>query len=232
MNVRQQVLEQLVDLITAVEKRHPTRVAIDGVDAAGKTFLADELVPLVEGRGRSVIRASIDGFHNRREIRYRQGADSPQGYYQDSFNYAALLHELLLPLGPAGNRKFRPKVFDYRIEQPITKPQRAAPLDAILLFDGVFLLRPELFEHWDMRIFVEVGFDVSVPRAAERDLRNGLGDSMEAIITRYQQRYVPGQRLYFDEAQPKQHADVILDNNKIQSPTIISPSHVRQEARK
>lgn len=50
------------------------RVAITGVDGAGKTQLADELVPLMIGRvGLSVIRSSIDGFHNPRVIRYRRG---------------------------------------------------------------------------------------------------------------------------------------------------------------
>jgi uridine kinase len=40
---------------------HPTRVAIDGVDAAGKTTLDDELAEVLRERGRGVIRASIDG---------------------------------------------------------------------------------------------------------------------------------------------------------------------------
>lgn len=40
---RQKVLEKLADLIIGVSKPHPVRVAIDGVDAAGKTTLADEL---------------------------------------------------------------------------------------------------------------------------------------------------------------------------------------------
>jgi len=83
------------------------RVAIDGVDAAGKTMLADELaVPIVE-RGRTVIRAAVDGFHNPRPARYRRGADSPEGYYRDSFDYAAILRDLLIPLGPEGNRQYR-----------------------------------------------------------------------------------------------------------------------------
>ncbi len=90
----------LVDHILSREGAHPLRVAIDGIDAAGKTTLADTLVQPLEARGKPVIRASIDGFHRPRAERYRQGTDSPVGYYDDSFDYTALRDALLRPLGP------------------------------------------------------------------------------------------------------------------------------------
>ena len=39
------VLTELVTRIAQLELSHPVRVAVDGVDAAGKTMLADELRP-------------------------------------------------------------------------------------------------------------------------------------------------------------------------------------------
>ena len=57
---RAQLLEELAGAITRVELSHPTRVAIDGPDAAGKTTLAEELAPIVQSYRRPVIRASID----------------------------------------------------------------------------------------------------------------------------------------------------------------------------
>ena len=97
---REALLARLADRIAAIEVRHPVRVAIDGIDAAGKTTFADALAPLVAERGRPVIRASIDGFHRPRAERYRRGADSPEGYYLDSFDYERVRAELLDPLGP------------------------------------------------------------------------------------------------------------------------------------
>ncbi len=220
MNKRNEVLEELADLILAVQRQHPVRVAIDGVDAAGKTTLADELAPLIEARDRSVIRASIDGFHNTKEIRYRQGAESAQGYYQDSFNYQAITTKLLIPLGPDGNRQYHRMVYDYRADAPTHEPLRTVPSGGILLFDGVFLLRPELIPYWDFRIFVDVDFSISVHRAVRRDLINKPGDSETDILARYRQRYVPGQRLYFEAARPQEHADVLFDNNNLDAPTI------------
>src|SRR6185295_6981968 len=99
---RLQFLQELAHRIDRIKRSHPIRVAIDGVDAAGKTTLAEELVPLIESHGRPVIRASIDAFHNPALIRYQRGTDSPEGYYHDSFNYRALVELLLVPLGPEG----------------------------------------------------------------------------------------------------------------------------------
>ena len=76
---RQQIVFDIAGRVAAVRLSHPTRVAIDGVDAAGKSMLADELVPAIERLGRSVIRASIDGFHNPQSIRHRKGSLSPHG---------------------------------------------------------------------------------------------------------------------------------------------------------
>ena len=94
---RSELLDELASRIIAIEKSHPVRVGIDGVDAAGKTTLADDLVSHVEARGRPVIRASIDGFHNSAEVRHQRGKSSPEGYYLDSFNYNALTKQLTNP---------------------------------------------------------------------------------------------------------------------------------------
>src|SRR5690242_2329341 len=101
---RQEMIEGLAERIAAIQRPHPVRVAIDGIDAAGKTTLAAELARALAGRERAVIRASLDGFHRPRAERYRRGADDPLGYYKDSFDYPALKTALLLPLGSGGNR--------------------------------------------------------------------------------------------------------------------------------
>jgi len=110
---RTALLEVLADRITGVARPHPVRVAIDGVDGVGKTTLADDLVDPLRRRQVPVIRASIDGFHNPRSVRYRLGRSSPIGYFRDSFNHDALTAGLLRPLGPGGSGSYRRAVFDY-----------------------------------------------------------------------------------------------------------------------
>jgi uridine kinase len=207
---REAALGRLADLVAEIRRPHVVRVAIDGVDAAGKTMLADELHPLVEHRGRPVLRASIDGSHRRRRERHRRGPTSPDGYYQDSFDYEALRRDLLEPLGPGGSRLYRTRVFDHRADEAVTDSWKTAPEDAVLLFDGVFLLRPELDDLWDFRLLVEVDADEALRRAVLRD-EDVFGSADEAL-RRYRDRYVPGQRLYSDEADPAARADVVVEN--------------------
>jgi uridine kinase len=87
---RNACVARLASMIAAVARPHPVRVAVDGVDGAGKTHLADELVRPLTHSGRQIIRASVDGFHHPRAHRYRRGRESADGYFRDSFNSAPL----------------------------------------------------------------------------------------------------------------------------------------------
>jgi uridine kinase len=219
---RPHLLDHLAGRIIELQRPHPIRVGLDGPDAAGKTTLAEELVAPLEGYGRPVIRASIDGFHNPARIRYARGSVAPEGYYCDSFNYGMLTESVLAPLGPGGSRRYSAAVFDYRTDSPLPIEIRVAEENAILLFDGVFLLRPELAEYWDFTIFVHASFEVTLARAEQRDAAF-LG-SVEEVRKRYQQRYIPGQKLYFAECRPQERAQVVIDNSDPSHPVIIRDS--------
>ncbi|MFY9570168.1 MAG: uridine kinase [Blastocatellia bacterium] len=187
-----------------VERVYDASVAIDGVDAAGKTTLADELVTPLERAGRSVIRASIDGFHNPAVVRYQRGDKSPEGYFRDSFNYAGLIDALLDPLGPGGDRCYRRAIFAFRKDLPVDSTMELAVQNSILIFDGVFLLRPELRAYWDFSIFLRATFDVTMTRAETRDSQ--LHGSEAIVRQRYEERYVPGQQLLGHKGRPVQSA--------------------------
>src|SRR5256885_2865283 len=133
---RSELLERLADLISAVQRPHPVRVGIDGVDGAGKTMLADELVAPIQRRGRPVVRSSVDFFHRPRAQRYQRGRHSPEGYFLDSFDYGGLKAALLNPLGPAGSRLFCRRLFDHRTDLPVDAVEEQADAEAALLFGG------------------------------------------------------------------------------------------------
>src|SRR5262249_58204748 len=60
---RQDVIEAVARTVFALPTTRVFRVAVDGVDGAGKTFFADELARAVRSAGRRVIRASLPPFH-------------------------------------------------------------------------------------------------------------------------------------------------------------------------
>jgi uridine kinase len=214
------LLVRLARLLYSVDVAHPLRVAIDGPDAAGKTTLADELaVVLRDDRDREVIRASIDGFHRPRVERYRQGRDSPAGYYEDTFDYTALRTSLLDPFGPDGSREYLTAAFDFRTDKPLVEPLARASERSILLVDGVFLLRPNLQEAWDFTIFISVSFEETLRRATTRDL--DLFGTADEVERRYRTRYIPGQELYFARARPDETADAVVLNDDVAAPMLV-----------
>jgi uridine kinase len=213
---RGKFLSRLAEVVGSVTTEHPTRVAIDGRPASGKTTLADELAAVLRAQGREVIRATIDEFLFSRSQRYRRGKYSAEACYHDSFDFGTLHRVLLDPLGPGGDRRFQPAIRDRATDTPLSPPVTTAADDAVLLFDGVFLMRPELIDRWDLRILVSVAFEETLERARTRD-REEYG-SVTEVERRFHHRYRPAQDLYFATVRPAERADVIVHNDDPRQP--------------
>ena len=119
---RQRLLEMLAEEVAGLVDGHPLLVAIDGVDGAGKTVFADEFADVLRRHGLEVVRASVDGFHHPARRRYRRGRTSPEGFFLDSYDYAALTRLLLDPLRPKGSRRIVRAVHDVASDETIDAP--------------------------------------------------------------------------------------------------------------
>lgn len=215
MEKRRKFLSDLADRLVETSRDGTVRVAIDGFDGVGKTTFADELGNLVAAKGRPVIRASVDGFHNPKAVRYQRGRHSPEGFFEDSYNYSALKQYLLDPLSPGGSRRYRRAFFSHVTDDIAPVDDLEAPPSSVLLIDGIFLHRPELLAYWDVSIFLRTDFAVSVARCASRD---GSSPDPAAPSNR---RYVEGQRLYLRSCQPEAKASIVVDYNELSAPSIV-----------
>ncbi|MBW7876137.1 MAG: hypothetical protein H3C47_09135 [Candidatus Cloacimonetes bacterium] len=217
---RKNLLYALAVKISQVSLNHPVRVGIDGVDASGKTRFADDLAQAIQAvSDRFVIRASIDDFHQPRAIRLANGDDSPEGYYQRAFDLDSVKNLLLHPLGPGGDLKIKRAVFDYRTDKPIVSDWQIVARHSVLIMDGVFLHRSELRGFWDWSIFLHVPFDVTIQRAILRD--GDLFGQEDQIRQRYDQKYIPAQKMYLQWENPSDKATVVIDNSDFDEPVVI-----------
>ena len=205
-------LSEVVRRILPLKYGLPTLVAVDGLIAAGKTTLANELAAVANIAGRPVIRASVDDFHRQAEERHIQGRYSPEGYYEDAFDYDSLARLLLKPLASGGNRRFV-------TSNAPNAPQWSAANNAILILDGVFLLRPVIEQWWDFSIFVDVAQSLSLERGLARDI-GVLGNEAE-VRKLYAERYLPGEQLYMERVNPRSKASVIIDNTDPANPLLV-----------
>lgn len=199
---RAAVVGRLAELVVAVERPHPVRVALDGRNGAGTTTLGDDLVRAVRSRGRRCLRVSLEGF------RYPVGrGEEPDE--REAFDLGALTGALLLPLGPSGDRRYRTALSD-----PAAK---IAPPGTVLVVDGCYLQGHQLDECWDFRVWVECEEELARARAVGRD-RGSFGP---VVDRRYRERDMPAQRAYVQEADPPSHADVRFVNNDPDHPVLV-----------
>jgi uridine kinase len=213
---RQALLKFVAAKILDLPFTSVVRVAIDGVDGAGKTTFADEIAAILTTCDRSVIRASVDSFHNPRAMRYRLGQTSPLGFFNDSYDYGKLTNLLLDPLSPGGNLRYRRAAFDHRTDSSVDAPEELATPDSILIFDGIFLHRSLLRPYWDFSVFLDVDFTVSIPRGASR------GEGSPDLCAESNRRYVEGQKIYLSECQPASAATLTINNNDIEHPYLVT----------
>ena len=191
------------------------RVGIDGVDGAGKTRFADELAACVVDM--EVIRASVDGFHNPRAVRYSKGRNSPEGFFEDSFNYVQLREYLLDPLSPGGSMRYRSRGFDHVSDRRVDGAVLEARPPSILIFDGIFLHRPELARYWDYSVFLDVSTHESLRRRIEREGVGGISNDPADPI---HARYVRGQEIYLRSCDPIHHATLVVNNEDLEHPYV------------
>lgn len=221
-DARRAFLDGLVDRILAIRRGHPTRVVIDGFSASGKTSLGDELAALIGARGRPVVRASIDHFKRPWSERHLYDRESGEGYYRNAYDYDLIRTALLEPLGPGGSRVYRSSSIDPLTQERTAVDEGPAPEDAVLIADGVFLLRPEVNDHWDLRLFLDLDFETVLQRGADRD--QSWAGSWEAAAELYRSRYIPSEQLYVAEVNPKALADLVIDQRDFEHPRVMPRS--------
>jgi uridine kinase len=198
---RRAVIDSLADAITSLHREHPTRVAVDGWSAVGKTTLADELAAAIQERGRPTLRASIDDFH-------RKG-----------HKYAVFRAWVLEPLGPGGSRRCRTALLDSFNDVALPEAWQGVTDDTVAIVDGIFLLRPALADLWDYVIWLEIDVETMVERACKRDV--AWVGSVEAVERRHRGFWQSAHNLYEQLDEPSRCAHAVIDNRLIERPRIL-----------
>lgn len=197
----------------------PLVVGINGVDGSGKTRFTKNLLSFLD----QAVCIHIDNFHNPKHHRYSRGEQSPEGYYHDSINYDHFADEALRPIKRTQTYPVRVKS---KLLDLVTDQEDHQFIDvfsnSIVLVEGVFLFRPEIAQFLDVKIFIECSFEITLERMKQRDVEDQSDhQALKEYAHRTQQKYTPGQKLYFRDVSPQSMADVVIDNNDFNTPKII-----------
>ncbi|CUB46259.1 MULTISPECIES: uridine kinase [Bacillus cereus group] len=216
---RKQSIKEIANHILMLSLTHPTRVGVSGITASGKTTFANEVAEEIKKRGLPVTRASIDDFHNPKVIRYTQGKKSARGYYEDAHDYTAFKERLLKPLGPNGNLQYETIYHNLKTDIPVHNEPLMAQTNMVLIVDGTFLLKKDVEHLFDYKIFVDTDFEIARKRGAKRETE-AFG-SYEEAEKMFLSRYHAACKMYIDEHNPKECADVVFRNSDLANPELI-----------
>lgn len=214
--IRSTLVKELGDRVAGLSGTR-LRVVVDGCTASGKTSFAHELAGAIRELGRPTLRASLDDFKKPWRDALEKGYDrtSGAGYYRNAPDFESARSLLLEPSGPEGTGHVVLCAYD-----PLTGADHRnltvdAPADAVLIVDSVFAMRPEYNDFWDLRVWLEVPRELSLARGIERDSSRKGSSEAEAL---HRDRYQSSELIYIMEVDPKNKADVLIDNSDFEKP--------------
>jgi uridine kinase len=216
---RAQVLETIADAVLRVSRPHPVRVGVDGRSAAGKSTLCGELAAVLAASGRPVLCASIDDFHRPGHAWYsRRRGWTPETLYERGYDYSGFRDLVLRPLGPGGDGRCRTRHWDAANDVAYPGAWHELPRDGVLVAETSFLFRPELAAHFDWTIWLDIDFDTLLERVRRRDV--AWAGSEEEVVAKYEATWIPVHQLYERTENPRDRADVVVDNERFEEPRI------------
>ncbi|MFC7893908.1 uridine kinase [Streptomyces sp. NPDC057381] len=182
--------ERLLDLEPADGGDRP-RVAFDGAPAARPGELAQRVSDALRIRGRPSLVVGTEGFLRPASVRLEYGRRDAESYYSGWYDTGALWREVFDPLGPGGDGRVLPDLWDPATDRATRSPYVHLPSGGALLLHGPFLLR-----HWfplDLSVHL-----VLTPGA----LRRRTPDSEHWTLPAFER--------YEEETDPLANADVLV----------------------
>jgi uridine kinase len=215
-----QVFEQLHSKIIALQsyKKEVLRVAINGIEGSGKTTFCKAFAEFLNSQNIKTIHISIDEFHHPRKIRFRQGRDSAKGYYEDAYNEDFFVDNVLKS-SQQNHPTIIAKYHDLETDKILSENPIEISKNTIILTDGAYLFKDIYVDHWDLKIYLKVDFEIAMKRGIERD-KESLG-GVENATLKYENRYHQASRMYMEEFDPISKADIAIDNNNFEDLIIL-----------
>lgn len=172
----------------------PTIVAIDGMCGAGKSYLAN----LIEQEFHCNV-FHMDDYFLPLEMKTKKRLSEPGG----NVHYERFKEEILQGILEGGLITYQPflcSTMDYG-EVRVVEPTK------LTIVEGTYALHPSLLDAYDYKVYLRVNPVIQ----EERILKRNGAEKLEDFI----KKWIPLERLYFDNLRIEGQCDVIYDTSKI-----------------
>jgi len=202
MQYLKEITEDIEDLINS---RKIVIIGIDGLGGAGKSTISEELKEELDSRGIGTVLLHIDDFITPRSVRYNSAYPDWQCYYdlQWRFDY---FKEVVSRLRSCTEQSTDIELYDKDNDSYYTETVSAGGKSAVIV-EGIFLQRKEYRGLFDYTVYIDIPEEIRLNRVLKRDTY--IGNEQE-ITDKYNNRYFPAERKYFEEYQPQRTADRVI----------------------
>lgn len=210
----------LAEILKKQDQKELFVVGISGLDASGKSQVAQSLTQELIVKGENILSLSGDSFQYPREYKedFQEETWALQ-HIRRTINFDKMRKDFLIPL------KQQPEsisidVVDYDTKEHVQKRvELHYPL--IVIIESIYLFQKSLIEFFDYTIFLNITPEESLKRAQSRPRDLELYGSLEGIEKKYTTKNYPGYELFDQQENPKQYANVVIDNNDWKRPILL-----------
>jgi uridine kinase len=176
-------------------KKQLVLIGIDGCGASGKSTFSAELSASLK----SAAVISMDDFYKPSQERIRCTDPKPIGW---QFGWQRLEKEVLTPLKTQGEVKYQ----RYNWNTDCLEEWRTIRAFSFIIIEGIYALRSELAEYYDLRLWIEC------PR--EERLKRGLERDGEQARSQWEEDWMKEEDRYVASCNPHLHAHKIIQSTK------------------
>ncbi len=191
-----------------VSERRSLLVGISGVDGSGKGYVAKQIEARLGQHSIAVANINADGWLNLPDRRF-SAINPAEHFYENAIRLDELFTNLLLPLK---DHRSVSVAADFAAETARNYRTHTYSFKdvGVVLVEGVFLFKRRHRELFDLAIWVDCSFPTALARALTRE-QEGL--SSAEMIRAYETIYFPAQKIHFTRDNPRETADLILNND-------------------
>jgi hypothetical protein len=196
------LVEHVADAVDELSRERWLAVAIDGAPPAGADRLAESLVDELRLRGRSAVHVATHDYLRPASLRLELGREDPDLFYTEWFDLRAIEREVLDPIGPDGNGRVLPRLWDAEADRAYRAQYVELKPGGVVLLEGPFLIGAGLA--FDLTVHLSVSSAALARHTAEADAWT-----------------LPAYRRYEQEQSPLETADIAARCDDPRHPALV-----------
>jgi len=183
-------------------------VGVSGIDGSGKTYVAKQIEARLGQHSIAVANINADGWLNLPNTRF-SAIEPAEHFYENAIRFDELFSKLLLPLKDHRSVSMAAD-FTEETARNYRKHTYSFKEVGVVLVEGIFLFKRAQRQLFDLAIWVDCSFPTALARALAR-AQEGL--SPTETIHAYETIYFPAQKIHFARDNPRETANLVLNND-------------------